>query len=130
MGTPRSSFLQRSASVPPTSVMGAEKAIPSMARHTSKVSILRATAQGMMKMTATNKVAPLACVSRLNLGDGRTQIMGHLLDHLPSVDFTQWCKHHGPQAETHNEDGNGDQGDFLRDTKFLDDAPNVRGDDG
>jgi hypothetical protein len=60
MGTPRSSFLQRSASVPPTSVMGAEKAIPSIARHTSKVVMLSATAHGMMKMTARNKVVPLA----------------------------------------------------------------------
>jgi hypothetical protein len=59
MGTPLSSFLHRSASVPPTSVMGAEKAMPSMARLTSSVSMFFATAQGMTKMTASNKVEPL-----------------------------------------------------------------------
>ena len=59
MGTPLSSFLQRSAKVPPTSVMGAEKAIPSMALHTSSVSMFLATAQGMTKTTATSNVEPL-----------------------------------------------------------------------
>lgn len=60
MGTPRSSFLQRSASVPPTSVMGAENAIPSMARQIRRVSMFLATAQGMIKMTAMRSVEPLA----------------------------------------------------------------------
>lgn len=59
MGTPRSSFLQRSARVPPTRVMGAENAIPSMARQMSSVSMFLARAQGMMKMTAMSKVEPL-----------------------------------------------------------------------
>jgi hypothetical protein len=59
MGTPRSSLRQRSARVPPTSVMGAEKAMPSMARQTIRVAILSATAHGMMKMTATRRVEPL-----------------------------------------------------------------------
>lgn len=59
MGTPRSSLLQRSARVPPTSVMGAEKAMPSMARQTMRVPMLLATAQGIMKMTAKSKVEPL-----------------------------------------------------------------------
>lgn len=56
MGTPRSSFLHKSASVPPTSVMGAEKAIPSISRQTINVAMFCATAQGMIKMTATPKV--------------------------------------------------------------------------
>lgn len=43
MGTPRSSFFQRSAKVPPTRVMGAEKAIPSMARQTRRVAMFLAT---------------------------------------------------------------------------------------
>ena len=59
MGTPRSSFFHRSASVPPTRVIGAEKARPSMARQTRRVSMFFATAQGMMKMTATRRVEPL-----------------------------------------------------------------------
>lgn len=67
MGTPRSSFLQRSASVPPTRVMGAEKAMPSIARQTISVPMLVDTAQGMMKMTASNSVEPLHPVSYLNL---------------------------------------------------------------
>ena len=58
MGTPRSSFLHISASVPPTRVMGAEKAIPSMARQTRRVPIFLATAQGMMKMKAMKRVEP------------------------------------------------------------------------
>jgi len=59
MGTPRSSLRQRSARVPPTRVMGAEKAIPSMARQTMRVPMFLATAQGMMKMTARKSVEPL-----------------------------------------------------------------------
>lgn len=45
--------------MPPTSVMGAENAMPSMARHTSKVSMFWATAQGMTKIHASNRVDPL-----------------------------------------------------------------------
>lgn len=56
MGTPRSSVLHRSARLPPTSVIGAEKAMPSIARHTSRVAGFFATAQGMMKMTAKPRV--------------------------------------------------------------------------
>lgn len=59
IGTPRSSLRQRSARVPPTSVMGAENAIPSMARHTSRVSIFFATAQGMTKTHARKRVVAL-----------------------------------------------------------------------
>lgn len=59
MGTPRSSFLHISASVPPTNVIGAEKAIPSMVLHTKSVSIFVATAQGITKMTAMSSVDPL-----------------------------------------------------------------------
>lgn len=59
MGTPRSSLRHRSARVPPTRVMGAEKAMPSMARHTSRVPMFLATAQGTMKMTAMSSVEPL-----------------------------------------------------------------------
>jgi hypothetical protein len=59
MGTPRSSFFQRSASVPPTSVIGAEKAIPSMSRQTSKVPMFFDTAQGMINTTAMNSVEAL-----------------------------------------------------------------------
>lgn len=66
MGTPRSSFLHRSASVPPTRVMGAEKAMPSMARQTIRVPIFFETAQGMMKMTARKSVDPLHSVLVLN----------------------------------------------------------------
>lgn len=58
MGTPRSSVRQRSARVPPTRVIGAENQIPSRARQTRRVSILVATAQGMMKMTARKRVTP------------------------------------------------------------------------
>lgn len=39
--------------------MGAEKAMPSMARQMSSVSMLVATAQGMTKMTAISNVEPL-----------------------------------------------------------------------
>jgi hypothetical protein len=59
MGTPRSSFLHKSASVPPTRVMGAENAIPSIARQTSKVPIFFETAHGMMKTTAIRSVEAL-----------------------------------------------------------------------
>jgi hypothetical protein len=59
MGTPRSSLRHRSASVPPTSVMGAEKAMPSMARQTMSVATFLATAHGMMKTTATKSVVAL-----------------------------------------------------------------------
>lgn len=59
MGTPRSSFLHKSASVPPTRVMGAENAIPSMARQTIKVPIFWETAHGMVKTTAIRSVEAL-----------------------------------------------------------------------
>jgi hypothetical protein len=59
MGTPRSSLRHRSARVPPTSVMGAEKAMPSIALHTMWVAMLSATALGMMKMTANKRVDAL-----------------------------------------------------------------------
>jgi hypothetical protein len=39
--------------------MGAEKAMPSMARQTSNVSMFFATALGIMKMTASKSVDPL-----------------------------------------------------------------------
>ena len=56
MGTPRSSVFHISASVPPTSVMGAEKAIPAIARVTRSVAMFLATAPGIVKMTASSKV--------------------------------------------------------------------------
>lgn len=59
MGTPRSSFRHISASVPPTRVMGAEKAIPSMVLQTMRVPMFFATAHGIMKTTATRRVEPL-----------------------------------------------------------------------
>lgn len=58
MGTPRSSLRHRSARVPPTRVMGAEKAMPSMARQTMRVPMFLATASGMMKTTAISSVLP------------------------------------------------------------------------
>lgn len=58
IGTPLSSVLQRSASVPPTRVIGAEKNIPSMARQMRRVWMFGATAQGMMNMTAIRSVVP------------------------------------------------------------------------
>lgn len=58
MGTPRSSFLHKSARVPPTRVMGAEKAIPSIKRQTMRVPIFLETAQGMIKTTARRSVVP------------------------------------------------------------------------
>ena len=60
MGTPRSSFLQRSARVPPTSVMGAENAMPSINLQTMRVPMFLETAHGMMKTTAIKSVDPLA----------------------------------------------------------------------
>ncbi|MBE3042039.1 hypothetical protein IMZ48_05540 [Candidatus Bathyarchaeota archaeon] len=45
--------------MPPTRVMGAEKAIPSMKRQTSSVSMFWATAQGMTKTKAKNSVVAL-----------------------------------------------------------------------
>jgi hypothetical protein len=59
MGTPRSSLRHRSAKVPPTNVMGAEKAMPSIALQTIRVPMFLATAHGMMKTTATRRVEPL-----------------------------------------------------------------------
>jgi hypothetical protein len=59
MGTPRSSFLHISARVPPTRVMGAEKAMPSMVLQTMRVPMFLETAHGMMKITATRRVEPL-----------------------------------------------------------------------
>ena len=56
IGTPRSSVFQRSARLPPTRVIGAEKAIPSIARHTNSVAGFFATAHGMMKTTASPRV--------------------------------------------------------------------------
>ena len=56
MGTPRSSVFHKSARVPPMMVMGAEKAIPSIARQTRRVVMLSDTAQGMMKIVATKSV--------------------------------------------------------------------------
>jgi hypothetical protein len=47
--------------------MGAEKAIPSMARQTRRVSMFLATAQGMMKMTAMRRVDALGYVNTHNL---------------------------------------------------------------
>lgn len=58
MGIPRSSVVHRSANVPPTNVIGALKAMPSIARATSSVVMFFATAPGMMKTTATSKVVP------------------------------------------------------------------------
>ena len=59
MGTPRSSFFHKSANVPPTSVMGAEKAMPSMVRQTSRVPMFLATAHGITKTMAMSSVEPL-----------------------------------------------------------------------
>ncbi len=59
MGTPRSSLRQRSAREPPTIVMGAENAIPSIALHTSRVPIFLETAQGITNITAKKRVVPL-----------------------------------------------------------------------
>lgn len=42
--------------VPPTNVIGAEKAIPSIALQTRRVPMLGATAQGMTKITARRSV--------------------------------------------------------------------------
>jgi hypothetical protein len=56
IGTPRSSVFQRSARVPPTSVMGAENAMPSIALQTRSVWMLGATAHGIMKTTASRRV--------------------------------------------------------------------------
>ena len=56
IGTPLSSVLHKSARVPPTKVMGAENAIPSIARQTRRVWIFGATAQGMINITAMRSV--------------------------------------------------------------------------
>jgi hypothetical protein len=56
MGTPRSSFLHKSARVPPTNVIGALNAIPSIALQTIRVPIFLETAQGMTKITASRSV--------------------------------------------------------------------------
>lgn len=56
IGTPRSSAFQRSARVPPTSVMGAENAMPSIALQTKRVWIFGARAHGIMKITARRRV--------------------------------------------------------------------------
>jgi len=58
IGTPRSSARHRSANVPPTSVIGALKAMPSMARATRRVVMFLEAAAGMMKMSATRSVLP------------------------------------------------------------------------
>lgn len=58
IGIPRSSVLHKSASVPPTKVIGAENAIPSIARQTRRVPMLGARAQGMIKITARRNVLP------------------------------------------------------------------------
>lgn len=67
IGTPLSSLLHKSANVPPTSVMGAEKAIPPIALHTSRVSMFSATAHGMMNTTARRSVEPLPEVSMVTV---------------------------------------------------------------
>jgi hypothetical protein len=59
IGTPRSSFFHKSARVPPTSVIGAEKAMPSIARHIRRVSMFSATAHGIINTTASSSVVPL-----------------------------------------------------------------------
>lgn len=64
MGTPRSSVLQRSARVPPTKVIGAENAMPSIVRQANKVVMFLETAQGMMKITATRSVEALLVIQR------------------------------------------------------------------
>lgn len=94
MGTPRSSLRQRSASVPPTRVIGAEKAMPSMARQTRRVSMFWATAQGMMKITATRRVEPLflGChhmlAERSRVSFEKSYIsQKHLLDDPSAVNF-------------------------------------------
>jgi hypothetical protein len=56
IGTPRSSLFHRSARVPPTRVIGALKAIPSIRRQTIRVPMFLATAHGMMKITAMKRV--------------------------------------------------------------------------
>ena len=52
IATALSSFFHMSARVPPTSVIGALKAMPSIARQTMSVAMFCETAQGMTKMTA------------------------------------------------------------------------------
>lgn len=56
IGTPRSSFFHKSDKVPPTNVIGALNAIPSIALQTIRVAMLSATAQGTIKTTAINRV--------------------------------------------------------------------------
>jgi hypothetical protein len=58
IGTPLSSVFHRSASVPLTRVIGAEKAIPSIVRQTRSVWIFGANAQGIVNMTARRSVMP------------------------------------------------------------------------
>jgi hypothetical protein len=58
IGTPLSSVFHKSASVPPTNVMGAENAIPSIKRQTIRVPMFLDTAQGIMKITASRRVDP------------------------------------------------------------------------
>lgn len=56
IGTPRSSFFQRSARVPPTRDMGAEKETPAMKRVANRQPMLGARAPGMVKTTAKKRV--------------------------------------------------------------------------
>src|SRR5690348_2197331 len=56
IGTPLSSFLHMSTSVPPTNDMGAENATPARNLVISSVSIFFATAPGIVNSTATPKV--------------------------------------------------------------------------
>ena len=96
MGTPRSSFLQRSASVPPTRVIGAEKAMPSMARQTSKVSMFWATAHGMMNINATKMVEALRHILAIRRKDGANG--KYSLNDPPAIHLREWCEYHGPYS--------------------------------
>lgn len=128
MGTPRSSFLHRSASVPPTRVMGAEKAMPSMARQTIRVPMFCATAQGMMKTTASRSVDPLP--GELAYNNCFQMAFRYLLDNASSKHLGQRRKGHGADTKANDKDCDGQKGDLSADVESLSRPNKIRSDDG
>ncbi len=71
-------------------VIGAEKAMPSIALHTIRVPIFLDTAQGIMKMTASKSVEALGTL----VVYWGPKDQGHLLDDTTPIDLGEWCECH------------------------------------
>lgn len=136
-------------------VMGAENAMPSMARPTRSVARFFANAQGRTNATATNSVDTLEVCPLAGCGVfQRSVFQGYSLDDLAAVHFregseNQWPFSYRPSqrydssnrsesrtergtltnTESYDEKSNAEEGDFIAGMELFGHALDVRRDD-